>query len=284
LLLATAQQGGPEVVDVGRVSAVFWPGGESIATALAEMADQPRDWPGIADSSTAPIRLVFADTRERFDSMTGGRMPSWTAAATFPATRTIVLQRTPELPRVLRHELAHLALHTVVRRVPRWFDEGYAAYAAGEWDRLEALRVNLALLRRSAPTLADLDRAIREGGASQAEASYAMATTAVLLLERLGRGQGLAPLLRNLQRTADFDLALRATYQLTSLQFEEQWQHELRRRYGWLFVLSSLTLFWAFAGLLLVVLWARRRKLTRGRRAALDEGWSVPEEQWNIDS
>lgn len=269
---------------MGRVSAVFWPGGEPVATALAEMADQPRHWPGIPDPIAAPLRLVFADSRARFDSLTGGRMPSWSAAATYPATRTIVLQRTPDLPRVLRHELAHLALHTVVRRVPRWFDEGYAAYAAGEWDRLEALRVNWALLRGSAPTLRDLDKAIREGGATQAEASYAMATTAVLMLNRLGGERGLAPLLRNLQRTTDFDLALRATYQLTLYQFEEQWRRDLRRRYGWLFVLSSLTLFWAFAGLLLVALWMRRRKLERGRRDALDEGWSVPEEQWNIDS
>jgi hypothetical protein len=183
--------------------------------------------------------------------------------------------------RVLRHELAHLALHSVVRRVPRWFDEGYAARAAGEWDRLEALRVNWALLRGVRPSLAELDRHIRDGNAAEAEASYALATTALLLLERLGGERGLVPLIDAMRETTDFDLAMRETYQLTAGQFEEMWRKDLRRRYGWLLLLTSLSVFWAFVTLLLVALWARRRKRDEGRREALDTGWAVPEDHWD---
>ncbi|MFP5355115.1 MAG: hypothetical protein ACLGIK_08170, partial [Gemmatimonadota bacterium] len=47
--------------------------------------------------------------------------------------------------RVLRHELAHLALHEYLGDLPtRWFDEGYASYAAGEWDRDRVIATNLA--------------------------------------------------------------------------------------------------------------------------------------------
>jgi MYXO-CTERM domain-containing protein len=271
-------------VQVGRVTAVYWEGGEAAAVALAEMASEDQRWPGIAARSERPLRIILVSSDAQFDSLTRGRVPSWGAAATFPASRTIILNRSPDLPRILRHELAHLALHEAVRRVPRWFDEGYASRAAGEWDRMEALRVNLALLRGRAPSLAELDRRIRAGTAGEAEASYALATTAVLLLERLGGDRGLEPLIRALGGTADFDLALRATYQLTLGQFEARWHQELRSRYGWLLVLSSVTLFWAFAALVLVALWSRRRRRDEARRAALDEGWTVPGDPWHPDA
>ena len=266
---------------VGRVSVVFWPGTETAAAALAGMADRAGPWPGIPDPPRRPIRLVIAADEEQFDSITSGRVPEWGAAASFPASNTIVLRLTADHRRVLQHELAHLALHSVVRRVPRWFDEGYAARAAGEWDRLEALRVNWAMLRGVTPSLAELDRHIRNGSAAEAAASYGLATTAVLLLERMGGDRGLEPLISALRGTSDFDLAMRATYQLTAGQFEEQWRKDLRRRYGWLLLLTSFTVFWAFVTLLLVALWARRRKGYEGRREALNDGWVIPEDHWD---
>ena len=46
----------------------------------------------------------------------------------------------------MRHEVAHLALHEYLGdQPPRWFDEGYASYAAREWNREDALAANLAL-------------------------------------------------------------------------------------------------------------------------------------------
>ena len=55
---------------------------------------------------------------------------------------------------VLRHELAHLALHEYLGDLPpRWFDEGYASYAAREWSREDALSANVALAIRGTPTL-----------------------------------------------------------------------------------------------------------------------------------
>jgi hypothetical protein len=41
--------------------------------------------------------------------------------------------------------------------VPRWFDEGYASYAAGEWGREQVLATSLGLVWRGIPTLAGLD-------------------------------------------------------------------------------------------------------------------------------
>ncbi len=272
------------MVQVGRVNVIYWAGSGATAVALGEFADRAGPWPGIPDPPRRPIRLILAPDARRFDSLTAGRIPEWGQAASFPASNTIVLTLSRDHRRVLRHELAHLALHSVVQRVPRWFDEGYAARAAGEWDRLEALRVNWALLRGAAPSLAALDRYIRSGTAAEAEASYALATTAVLLLERMGGERRLEPLLARLRGTSDFDLALRATHQITLGQFEESWRKDLRTRYGWLLLVTSLTVFWAFVALILTALWARRRQRDPERRRALDEGWVVPEDQWNPDA
>lgn len=281
MLLALAAAQDPSLVRIGRVTAVYWPGDETVAAALAEQADRAGPWPGLPAPAGRPVRLILAPTRAVFDSLTAGRLPEWGAAAAFPASNTIVLRRSGDMRRALRHELAHLALHEAVLRVPRWFDEGYASRAAGEWDRLEALRVNWAILRGARPSLHDLDRHLRRGGVVEAEAAYGLATTAVLTLERLGGDRGLEPLLRTLEGTADFDLALRATHQITLGQFETVWQKELRSRYGWLLIFSSFTVFWAVMAALLAALWAWRRRRDRGRRAALDEGWVVPEDEWN---
>lgn len=257
------------------MAAVYWPGDESVATNLAEFADRAASWPGIAQPWNAPVQLIVTPTGQAFDSITRGRLPQWGAGAAFPEGNRIVVQLSGDVRRVLRHELAHLALHSVVRRVPRWFDEGYAASASGEWDRLQALRVNWALLMGLTPTLRQVDADLR-GGAAHAETAYALATTAVLLLERMGGERGLESLISNLGDTLDFDQALRTTYQITLGQFEAAWRRDLRKRYGWVLVFSSLTVFWAILALVVVSLWARRRRHDRERRAKLDEGWSVP--------
>ncbi len=253
-----------------------------MATVIAEHANHAGPWPGISDTATRPIRVLLAASDERFDSLTRGLLPDWGGGAAFPRSNTIVLKLAGDVRRVLRHELAHLMLHSKVSRVPLWFDEGYAARAAGEWGRLQALRVNWALLTGFTPTLRQLDSDLR-AGAARAETAYALATTAVLMLERLGGERGLEPLLNSMAGSPDFDRSLRVTYQVTLGQFEELWRQELRRRYGWVLLFGSLTVFWAVLGIVLVMLWWWRRRRDRARRAALDEGWEVPPE-WHASA
>ncbi len=269
----------PSAIHVGRVTAVYWDDDAGLAAMLAEMADRAGPWPGIDPPGEHRIRLFLARDRERFDSLTRGRLPEWGAGAAFPATNSILIRVGGDpraVQRVLRHELAHLALHEHVRRVPRWFDEGYAALAAGEWSTRDALAINWSVLLGQKPTLSELDRQLRSASPSEATSAYAFATTAVLLLERIGGERGLAPLLTTLTTTGDLDAALRTTHQLTLGQFEERWHRELRGRYGWMLILGSLTVFWALAALVLVSLWSRRRGRDEARRAALDEGWELP--------
>ena len=279
LALALALAQGPAVAHVGRVTAVYWPGSETAALALAELADRTHQWPGLPSWTPGTLRLVVTDRPARFDSIAGGRAPAWSGALAFPASRTIVLQLAGDPRRSLRHELAHLALHASVHRIPRWFDEGYAAMAAGEWDRLDVLRVNWALARGGVPSLAQLDAYLRGESAADAEGAYALATTAVMMLHRIGGDRGLGALIAALADSRDFDGALRASYTVTEGGFEELWQREVRSRYGWLSLITSVGLFWTLVALAVSGVWYWRRRRDRSRRAALDVGWVIPDQE-----
>lgn len=261
---------------VGRVIAVYWAGDATLATALAELADRPAQWPGLPATDSLPIRLVVTRSRERFDSVTGRRLPPWSTAVAFPRSGSIVLRVSGDPLTTLRHELAHLALYRATRaQIPLWFDEGYAARAAAEWGRLDALAVNWALAKGNIPSFARLNRELRSGPA-HARAAYALSTAAVLFLERLGGERGLAPLLENLQDVRSFDQAVRRTHLVSLAQLEGLWQRELRSRYGWLRIFTSFAVFWTVIVVVVGVLWWRRRRYDQLRRARLDDGWVLP--------
>ena len=144
-----------------------WPAQRAVARELALVAGRSAEWPGLGRRDPGPLRLIVVPNGRLLDSLTGGRAPEWGAAVAVPGARTILLRADQDdLLRTLRHELAHLALHEAVPvRVPLWFDEGYAAWAAGEWERLGGLELNLAVVRGAVPSLTGLDGALR-GSAS----------------------------------------------------------------------------------------------------------------------
>ena len=259
---------------VGRVTAVAWPPQVGLATTLAELADHPAPFPGIGPlSPDRPLRLVLAGTRARFDSVTRGRLPAWAEGAALPDLGLVVLESSgppDRLARSLRHELAHLALRWHARRpLPLWLEEGYAARAAGEWDRLDALRLSWQLAWGRPLDLDDVDRALR-GDRGDAAAAYGLATTAVLLLERWGGDSGLAPVLAAIANGASFDEALRTRFYVTAGDFEERWQRDVRSRYGWLAATTAGAFAWSIFGVVLVALVLARRRRDRERRLRLE--------------
>ena len=195
-----------------------------------------------------------------------------------PSARVILLRAdADDIYATLRHELAHLALHQAVPvRVPLWFDEGYAAWAAGEWERLGALELNLAVVRGAVPDLRGLDGALR-GSATSADAAYALAVSAVIELARRNPSGSIAPLLQRLMAGHDFEASVLETTGLTMSQFERGWQLRVRQRYSlatWLLAGGG----WGVVALSAWVLVRLRRRADRARRAALDEGWELPPE------
>ena len=250
----------------------------NLAIALAEAASQPVVWPGLGRREPGPLRLIVLAPGGQLDSLSRGRFPPWSAGLAYPSARTVVVRsRGSNALTVLRHELAHLALHDAVQsRLPLWFDEGYASWAAGEFDRLHHLNVNLVVLRGRIPNFDVLNRGLR-GPPTTAETAYALAATAVIELARRTRGGHLEPLFERLEEGEGFDTALRSTIGLTVDQFEVLWQRSVRRRYNLLTWIAAGGLWTLLGGLVLVAHFLRRRR-DIPRRLALDEGWVIPEE------
>jgi hypothetical protein len=260
------------------VTAVAWPGQRGLALDLARRAAQPTEWPGLGIQRPDHLRLILVPDGHRLDSLSSGRAPTWGAAVALPGERTILLRADDsDLYRTLRHELAHLALHQAVGvRVPLWFDEGYASWAAGEWERLSGLELNLAVVRGAVPDLRGLDGALR-ASASTADAAYALAVSVVTELARRNPSGSLAPLLQRLRAGEDFEASVQATTGLSLPQFEREWRSTLRQRYSlasWLLAGGG----WAVLALGLWALLRRRRRVDLVRRAALDQGWEIPAE------
>ncbi|HUF36470.1 MAG TPA: hypothetical protein VMN37_11000 [Gemmatimonadales bacterium] len=265
-------------VRVGRVTAVAAPAQLRLARSLAERAGRTVDWPGLGPRRPDPLRLIVVRDGAALGALSRGRAPEWGAAIALPDVRTIALRAdAPELFRILRHELAHLALHQDVSvRLPLWFDEGYAGYAAGEWDRYAALELNFAVARGAIPDLRALDGALR-GGPAAAEAAYALAMAAVTELASRNPTGTLSPLMDRLRAGEDFEAAVLATTGLTADRFGEAWQGTMRRRYGlatWLLAGGG----WLAVAALVLGLVHFRRRADRERRAALDHGWEIEPE------
>jgi hypothetical protein len=260
------------------VTAVAWPAQLHLARELATAAAHQSPWPDLPPRPLDSLRLIVVPSAKVLDSLTGGRLPEWGVGLALPGQRTVVLRADDDdVRRTLRHELAHLALHRAVPvRVPLWFDEGYAAMAAGEWDRLGGLELNLAVVRGATPDLVSLDGALR-ASATTADAAYALAVSAVSELARRNPNGSLAPLLSRLSQGEDFEAAVLATTGLTVSRFEEAWQRSVRRRYSvgtWLIAGGG----WAVLAAVLLVVTRLRRRADRARRAALDQDWDVTPE------
>lgn len=256
-----------------------WPDESRLAIALAEMADHPASWLGLGHRDVGRIRLVVVPDVEGMGRFSGGRAPSWGAGLAFPGSRTIIIRADGGDPRqTLRHELAHLVLHDAVRaRIPLWFDEGYAAVASSEWDRMDAFRLSWIVLRRDLPGFRELDGSLR-ANATTAEKAYTLATSAVLELARRNPARSLDSLLARLTEGESFEAAVKASTGLSLAQFEADWQRSIKRRYNLVIWLSAGG-FWLVVSLSVGVVWWMRRRADRPRRLALNQGWEIPDEE-----
>lgn len=261
---------------VGEVSVITPQRHVALATALAETAAPSRRWLGLGSIDPGPLVLAVAADRATLTRWSQGRVPGWGAGFAMPSARTIVIRADGGDPfGTLRHELAHIALHQRVKqRVPLWFSEGYAVLAAGEHGRMDALQLNLTVVSGRVPDLRGLDAALR-AGASDAEAAYALAGSAVGELARRNPGRTLDPLLAQLAAGASFDAAVLATTGLTPGRFEEVWYKAVRHRYNWgIWLVTGGVWLLVALGLGGAAVW--RRRFDAPRRAALDIGWPAP--------
>ena len=258
----------------GRFTVVAYPGDEALAESLLQYALATDTFPGIP-RPTEHLVISIAPDRRIFREWLGSGAPEWGAAFAFPAERRIIMQGSGagsdagDPLRVLRHELSHLALHEYLGALPpRWFDEGYASFAAGEWDRDRVIATNLVLALRGVPTLSALDSGF-QAGASRADATYALAYRVVAELAQLDPARGLTLFLSYWKDSGDFEVGIRRAYGMTQSQFERHFRDRTRRRYGGVALFADMTV----ASLLILFavgpFYVIRRRRDKARLAAM---------------
>ncbi len=270
---ATAERGAVRL-DAGRFTVVAYPSELTLARAMLADAQRRDTFPGLP-RPRARVLVALAPDARRFRAWVGPSAPEWGAAIAFPRLQRIVMQGRSagsdagDPIQVFRHELAHLALHEYLGDLPpRWFDEGYASYAAGEWGREETLTTSLALLARGMPSLDSLDARFY-GGAGDAEEAYALAFRAVADLASQDQARGLGLFFRYWRESGRFEVAVRQAYGITAAGYEQLWQQRTRRRYGALALVANLSLATSVFLVLFLPLYVNRRRRDRARLEAL---------------
>lgn len=261
-------------VQAGRFTVAAAPHDEVLARSILRWAAERDTFPWLPRPRDQ-VLIVIAPNRQAFRELIGPHAPEYGAAIAVLSERRIVMQGSRagadagDPRQVLRHELAHLALHEHMGDLPpRWFSEGYASVAAGEWGREQVLATNVALVLRRLPSLDSLNAAF---GASSARASaaYALAHRAVVELAALDPERGLTLFFEHWQQTGALDPAMRRAFGITQGAFEERWHQRTRRRYGGLALFADLTVGAVVLLVIVLPLYVSRRRRDRRRLAAM---------------
>jgi len=270
---AAAQQA-PLRLDGGRITVVAYPRDARLARTVLDSAVANDSFPGLP-RPREQILVAIAPDERRFRDWIGSGAPEWGAAVAIPSERRIVMQGSRagsdagNPMRVLRHELAHLALHEYLGDLPpRWFDEGYASYSAGEWGRDEVLTTSVALLVHGIPPLDSLDEEFYFD-ATRAQAAYALSYRAVVTLASLDPERGLSLFFRYWKEDGSMERAIRSAYGITGADFEERWRRQTERRYGALALAANVSIALGLMGLIIVPIYVLRLRRKRRRLAAM---------------
>ncbi len=271
---AAAQDDAPRRFDSGRFTIVYYPQDDVLARALVKAAAANDSFPWLPRPRQRVLIAVAPDAL-RFRAWAGSDAPEWGAALAFPDSRRIVLQGrrassdAGDPIEVLRHELAHLALHEALgNRPPRWFDEGYASVAAREWRRDDILATNVALAVRGTPSLEQLEQAF-QGGSVAAQSAYALSYRAVTELASLDPDRGLTLFFQYWKERSSLDAAVRQAFGMTLAGFEQLFQVRTRRRYGALALFADLSIAMLVLTVLTLPFVFARRARDRRRLEAL---------------
>jgi tetratricopeptide (TPR) repeat protein len=203
------------------------PLGLAVLGILDRTWDEYEEWLGF--SPDLPVTVVLL-TDSMFRDTT--RAPGWAAAWNDGTIRVPVrgLERpTPELIRVLCHELAHsfLAARTG-DAAPTWLQEGIAQWLeGGDPGRRDAGLAAAAREGRIQP-LRDLESPFAGLSEASATAAYAQSLSAVAHLLRLQGHAGLRHLIGALAEGETPEEALRSAYGLDYARLQRDWEARLR--------------------------------------------------------
>lgn len=232
------------------------------------------------------VTVILVQTQEEFDSLAKGRIPEWGAGAAI-APRNLILLREPMIGRypgslanLLQHELAHIALYHRVqgRRLPRFIDEGFASWFAGEWSFSNITTVAAAQITNSLLPLRDIDD-VNTFHAGKANLAYSQSYLVVFyLFQRFGE-LAFLELLDAFTEGKNVSMAFHYALGISFWRFEAEYRKFLADNYTLLNILADMSSLWIILAIVVVIGFIILRKR---RKDALDR-WRDEERYESTD-
>jgi hypothetical protein len=238
--------------------------GDERAALTAEMGE---DYPG-------PTLVYVAQGVDQLAALVGPeiRPPRWASGLAIPRQNVLLFDSnailSDEARRLVRHELAHLALAAGGGTWPRWFQEGFAMAHAGEWSLTQYAAMYRVVARGAAIPLRDLsdewpDRALER------EVAYAESAAFVQYLRGQADGAAMRRLIQAVRGGQQFESAFFAAFGSPLDVVEQRWRDAARSRYTWVPLLTGTGTLWAAITVLFLLAYARVRSRRRARMEAL---------------
>jgi hypothetical protein len=250
---------------------------QKLAAFLLKKAEETREASAQAIGSLppAPCLIYLAPSWEAFQEVQpAGEPPSWSVGTAYPALNLIVL-RSPrgikgggiDIEQVLKHEYAHLALATALKghEAPLWLAEGFAILQSRVWSLSWTVILSRGVLTKKLIPLEKLANGF-PADQYQAELAYAEAFSFVSYIKSDVGPEALPRLIRGLSYGLDTETALQQATGLGLKDLERRWTEDLKKRFSWIPIVTSVFSLWFLATLLfLLSYWLKRRKAKRIR-------------------
>lgn len=247
------------------------------AQAPAQLARIREDLAELPAPPVVEIRLVKRGQDMPLAGPPRRGAPEWASGVAYPDLGLVVVATRREaqpidVPRVVEHELAHLAMGAALHgRAPRWLDEGFAFVQAAELSIPRTYTLTGMAWTGDVIPLSVLDAQFR-GSQAAVDRAYAQSYDFVTFLARRGRYPDrhddgnrwpFRQFLAEIAAGRSPAQAAWAAYGAGLPELFEEWRVDLRDRY--LMIPSSLFALglWVLAAVLLVIGYARRRRLNR---------------------
>ena len=232
------------------------------------------------------ITVLIAENRHDFDTATFGGVPDWGVGVAVSSKRLIAVMSPvgenfdQPFPEILRHELAHIALHyrTNGNRIPRFMNEGIAMLFAHQWGFNDELTLARAKLTGSYLTLAEIDQ-VNVLKTGQAHIAYAQSYQAVKYIIDTFGTQTLAQILDGFKAGYDRDYVFQEVLGTDFAGFDKMFAVHLSNHYHWLMLFTDPNVLWIGLALLFIVGFL----LVRKRRKNVYKKWEEEEKLESTD-
>jgi hypothetical protein len=195
--------------------------------------------------------------------------PRYAVGVAYPALGLVILSVVspdswlpPDLPRVLTHELSHVALYRAVhgRPLPLWFVEGLAVHQAGEQNLARVRTLWEAAVVGEVLPLSQLSRRFPRRP-HEVNRAYAQSADLVEhLLHTEEERAALPDLLDRVARGKSFEDAVLGAYRAELAAIDLEWRQALSERFRVLPLVLTGTALWGGIALLAIVAFIRRRR------------------------